>query len=142
MFFHRYPFDHFAAAERDVDHLLRRTFAVGRSRTAPFTTPLTTTADADGVTVRAELPGIDPAGISVSVEDRVLTIRAERQAEAREHGRTRVQERSYGAVTHAFRLAEDLDAEAISAKAEHGVLTVHIPKRAEAKPRQIPVQPS
>lgn len=142
MLFHRHPFDDVMRFERDVDHLFRRAFPVGRSQTSTPAAPLAILPDAGGVTVRAELPGVDPAAIAVSVDGRLLTIQAERQAMHPEGGRAHLQERSHRRLTHAFSLADDLDAEAISAKAEHGVLTIRIPKRTEAKPRHIPVQPS
>ncbi len=142
MLVYRHPFDHAARFERDFDHLFRRSFGFGCSPTTAVATPLAVMPDAEGVTVRAELPGIDPAAITVSVEGRMLTIDAQRQVEKRENGQSHLCERTPAALSHAFRLADDLDAEAISAKTEHGVLTIRIPKRAEAKPRQIPIQSS
>lgn len=129
------------ALQRDIDALFR---AVGfdRPAAAPAHAPLTAHRDADGVTVRAELPGIDPAAIAVTVENGALTIRAERPAEERQNGTYQLRERACGPFARTVRLADDLDADAISAEATHGVLTVRIPKRAEAKPRQIPVTAS
>ena len=126
--------------QRDVDDVFRRAFGFDRLAGAPAASALEVLPDADGVTVRAELPGVDPAAIAIGVEGRTLTIKAERNAEKRENGAYQLRERPYGALSHAFRLSDDLDAEAISAEAKHGVLTVRIPKRAEAKPRQIEVK--
>lgn len=142
MLVHWYPFADVPRFEGDVARIVNRRFGFEPASAAPVAAPVAVMADAEGVTVRAELPGVDPAVITLSVEGRVLTINAERAAEKRENGRTRLQERTYGAFTRALHLADDLDAEAISAKAEHGVLTVRIPKRAEAKPRRIDVKVS
>ena len=137
-----YPFADVSRFERDVARIVNRRFDFEPAGAATGAAPVAVRADAEGVTVRAELPGVDPAAITLSVEGRVLTINAEREADKRENGRTRLQERTYGAFTHALHLADGLDAAAISAKAEHGVLTVRIPKRAEAKPRRIEVKVS
>jgi HSP20 family protein len=137
-----HPFANFFTLERDFDRIVERTFGFNRAVPASAVAPVAVTPDADGVTVRAELPGVDPASITLAVENQVLTISAERCAEKRENGLPQLQERRYGTFTQALRLADDLDAAAITAKAEHGVLTVRIPKRAEAKPRQIEVKVS
>lgn len=126
--------------QREVDDVFRRAFGFDRAVTP--SSALEVQPDADGVTVRAELPGVDPAAITIGVEGRTLTIKAERSAEKRETGAYQLRERSYGAFSHSFRLSDDLDAEAVSAEAKHGVLTVRVPKRPEAKPRQIEVKVS
>ncbi|HSP99715.1 MAG TPA: Hsp20/alpha crystallin family protein [Candidatus Dormibacteraeota bacterium] len=125
--------------QRDVDDVFRRAFGFNQLAGAPAAAALEVLPDADGVTVRAELPGVDPAAIAIGVEGRMLTIKGKRSAEKRENGAYQLRERAYGAFSHALRLSDDLDAEAVSAEAKHGVLTVRIPKRAEAKPRQIEV---
>lgn len=139
MLVHSHPFAHVLRFERELDRLFDRPFGVSRAAAGA---PLAVLPDADGVTVRAELPGVDPAAIQVNVENRVLTIGAERPVVQRQGGRTLLQERTTGAFTHTLRLADELDAEAISASAEHGVLTLRIPKRAEARPRKVNVQVS
>lgn len=126
------------ALQRDLDELFRAV-GFGGSLAAPAHAPVSVARDADGVTVRAEVPGIEPAAIAVSVEGRTLTISAERPAEQRQKGAYQLRERAYGKLSHTVRLSDDLDADAISAEARHGVLTVRIPTRAEAKPRQIAV---
>lgn len=128
--------------QREVDDVFRRAFGFDRLAAAPAASAIEVRPDADGVTVRAELPGVDPAAIAINVEGRTLTIKAERHDEKREKGAYQLRERVYGSFTHAFRLSDDLDADAVSAEAKHGVLTVRVPKRAEAKPRQIEVKVS
>lgn len=128
--------------QREVDDVVRRAFGFDRLPAAPAASALEVLPDADGVTIRAELPGVDPAAIAINVEGRTLTVKAERHDEKREQGSYQLRERAYGSFAHAFRLSDDLDAEAVSAEAKHGVLTVRVPKRAEAKPRQIEVKVS
>jgi HSP20 family protein len=141
MLVHTHPFTEVFRLERELERVFGRAFGADPARAAQHA-PLTMLPDADGVTLRAELPGVDPATIEIAVEDRVLTISAERPALRRENGQPRLQERRVGAFRQVLQLADDLDADAITAHAEHGVLTVRVPKRAEAKPRKVVVQVS
>lgn len=125
--------------EREVDSIFQRAFGLDWP-SAPAGSAFEVLPDADGVTVRAELPGVDPAAVAITVEGRALTISAERKGEEHQSGAYRLRERAYGQFSRTLRLADDLDADNISADAKHGVLTVRIPKRAEAKPRQIEVK--
>ncbi len=133
------PTRDFSSFQRDVDDVFRRAFGYAG---APAASALEVVPDADGVTVRAELPGVDPANIKIGVEGRVLSISGERPTEKRENGAYQLRERTYGTFAQTLRLSDDLDAESISAEAKHGVLTLRIAKRAEAKPRQIEVKVS
>jgi len=124
--------------DRDVDRIVRN--ALGVDAPAPAAPPFSVTPDADGVTVRAELPGVDPNAIRIAVENRVLTLTAARGTEPREPHGYRLRERTYGTFSHALRLSDELDADAVSAACRNGVLSVRIPKRAAIKPRQIEVK--
>ncbi len=90
--------------------------------------------------LKADLPDIDPKDLDIRVENNILTIRGERKFEknVNEENYLRV-ERSYGSFTRSFTLANTVNAEAIKAAYENGVLTLSIPKREEAKPKQIKV---
>lgn len=90
--------------------------------------------------VKADLPEVDPKDLDVRVENNVLTIRGERKFEKKvnEENYLRV-ERSYGTFARSFTLASTVNSEAIKADYENGVLTLTIPKREEAKPKQIKV---
>lgn len=94
----------------------------------------------DAVLLRADLPGVDPKKVDIQVHDNVLTLRGERkfESEAREDNYHRV-ERSYGSFTRSFTLPRTVDATRVEATYKLGVLEVRIPKRPEAKPRQIKV---
>ena len=84
----------------------------------------------------------EPDAAKVSVENGTLSIHAERREEQRADakGRYHLRERASGTIAHAFRLADDLNVEAITAECRNGLLTVRIPKRAETKPRQIEIK--
>lgn len=90
--------------------------------------------------VKADLPDIDPQSLDIRVENNVLTIRGERKFEKKvsEENYLRV-ERAYGSFSRSFALANTVNTEAIQAGYEHGVLSLTIPKREEAKPKQIKV---
>jgi HSP20 family protein len=90
--------------------------------------------------VKADLPEVDPKELDIRVENNLLTIRGERKFEKKvsEDHYLRV-ERAYGSFSRSFSLANTVDAEAIEADYQNGVLTLTIPKREEAKPKQIKV---
>lgn len=91
--------------------------------------------------VVADVPGVDPKDIDISLEDSVLTVKGERKAEHKDEGegysRT---ERVYGSFYRRFTLPDTADAENISAKTEHGVLKLYIPKKEKALPKRITVE--
>jgi HSP20 family protein len=91
--------------------------------------------------LRVEIPGIVPTDIDVQVENDVLTLRGERKHEGQEEreGYRRV-ERSYGSFSRSFVLPQGTNADAIEARAEHGVLTVSIPKVQAATVRKVEVK--
>jgi len=90
--------------------------------------------------VKADLPEVDPKDLDIRVENNILTIRGERKFEKKvdENNYLRV-ERAYGSFARSFSLANTVNAEAIKADYQNGVLTLSIPKREEAKPKQIKV---
>ena len=90
--------------------------------------------------VKADLPDVDPKDLDIRVENNVLTIRGERkfEKEVNEENYLRV-ERAYGAFARSFTLANTVNSDAIKADYQNGVLTLSIPKREEAKPKQIKV---
>jgi HSP20 family protein len=81
--------------------------------------------------VSVELPGLDEKDVKVLVEDDMLTISGEKKVE-RTDEKTHYSERSYGSFTRAFTLPADADRNAISARFAKGVLTLEIPKTANA----------
>jgi HSP20 family protein len=90
--------------------------------------------------VKADLPEVDAKELDIRVENNLLTIRGERKFEKKvsEDHYLRV-ERAYGSFSRSFSLANTVDADAIKADYQNGALTLTIPKREEAKPKQIKV---
>lgn len=97
---------------------------------------------ADDVVLRFDLPGIDPGSVEVTVDRGVLTVSARREEEFGETDRPFVRERVMGTFTRRVYLSEHLDAEAIEAAYNNGVLAVRIPVLEKAKPRKISIQTS
>ena len=92
----------------------------------------------DALVLTMDLPGYDPKTLDLQVDGDVLTIRAERAQESQK-GTWLSRERFFGKVARSFVLPRMVDASKCEARAEHGVLTVTLPKREEAKPRSIAV---
>ncbi|HEY6129220.1 MAG TPA: Hsp20/alpha crystallin family protein [Candidatus Acidoferrum sp.] len=90
--------------------------------------------------VKADLPDVKSEDLDVRVENNILTIRGERKFEKKvdEKNYLRV-ERAYGSFARSFSLASTVNTDAIKADYKDGVLTLNIPKREEAKPKQIKV---
>jgi HSP20 family protein len=97
--------------------------------------------DERGYTFKADLSGVRKEDVQVTLEDGVLTLAGERKFDREEKGVTyhRI-ERAYGAFARSFTLPDDIDGEQVSASHQDGVLTVIVPKAANAKPRKVQVK--
>ncbi|MDQ2695874.1 MAG: Hsp20/alpha crystallin family protein [Pseudomonadota bacterium] len=97
--------------------------------------------EAQRFVLHADVPGVDPKDIEITMENGLLTIRGERKAETREEreGFRRV-ERVRGTFYRRFSLPDTADAEKISARGVNGVLEIVIPKHERTQPRKIAVQ--
>ncbi len=91
--------------------------------------------------LKADLPDVDLKDIDVRTENQTLTLRGERKFEQAENvkGYHRI-ERSYGSFVRSFAVPPAFDTEKISAEYKNGVLTVVLPKKEAAKPRQVKVE--
>jgi len=88
----------------------------------------------------ADIPGVDPKDIEITMEKGILSIKGERKAETTEqNGKLTRVERSQGSFYRRFALPDSADAEGIKAVGKNGVLEVAIPKRPETAPRRINV---
>ena len=94
----------------------------------------------DSILVKADLPGLNKDEIDINVEDDTLTIRGEKKQEERrqEKGYVR-EERSYGSFYRALTLPSSVETQKVSAHYKNGVLEITLPKKEEAKPKQIKV---
>jgi HSP20 family protein len=91
--------------------------------------------------IHADIPGVDPKDIEITLDNGVLTIRGERRLETKQegdHGYRRV-ERLHGTFYRRFSLPDTADPEKVQAKGSNGVLEVVIPKQAAVQPKRIQV---
>lgn len=97
----------------------------------------------DGYTVKASVPGITPDNLNVTLEDNVLTIKGEIAADENvEDAHYHLRERRYGSFSRSLRFPVDVNAEAIEATYQNGVLSLDVPKAEEVKPKQISIKVS
>lgn len=93
----------------------------------------------DHYVLHADLPGVDPGSVDVSVDSTTLTVKAERSARGEENVQWIASERFTGSYLRQLSLGEGIDSDRIAATYENGVLTVTIPVAEKAKPRRIDV---
>ena len=92
------------------------------------------------IIVRAEVPGMRQQDIQLEFENGLLTIRGERTIEKTEGTTWHRVERVYGNFSRSFTLPRTVDPEKIAASYREGVLEIEVPKREEAKPKQIRIE--
>lgn len=91
--------------------------------------------------LNAELPGLSKEEINIDVNDNTLTLKGEKKFEEKVEKENYVRvERSYGSFSRSFTLSDDVNAEAITASYNQGVLELTLPKKEEAKPKEIKVE--
>ena len=91
--------------------------------------------------IKAELPEVKKEDVKVEMLDGVLTIQGERRQEKEEKGKKfHKMERSYGTFVREFSLPSEVDATKIAAEFKDGMLNIHLPKTANAKPKAIEVK--
>jgi len=137
------PFREFSTLQNRVNRLFREAAVEGRDEsltTSSFAPAVDVYEDEHNVTLKIEVPGIDEKDIDVRLENNTLTVHGERkiEKEEKEENYRRV-ERQYGSFTRTFTVPTTVDSEKVSATYDKGVLKIALPKKAEAKPKQIKV---
>ncbi|MFC4909343.1 Hsp20/alpha crystallin family protein [Actinomadura gamaensis] len=128
--------------ERQFDRVARQAFGQAAGQGNGATMAMDGLRRRDDVLLRFDVPGIDPDSIEVTVDRGVLSVSARREEEYGEGDRLFVRERVMGTFTRRVYLSEHLDADAIEAAYNNGVLAVRIPVLEKAKPRKVEVQRS
>jgi HSP20 family protein len=139
------PFNELSSLQNRFNQLLRSPFGGLSTGEQPlafgnFVPPVDIYEDQHNITVLAEVPGVDENNLDVRLENNVLTITGERkmETEQREENFHRI-ERGYGRFVRSFALPGTVNAEQVNADFENGILKVTIPKKEEAKPKQIKI---
>lgn len=110
---------------------------VTRAQERYITPPVDIYEIATGLTVVADMPGVDQGGLDIRVEDGILTLKG--HANHVTPGTPIAREYELLNFFRQFELSDAVDVNAIRAELKHGVLTLHLPKKEKAKPRKIDV---
>ena len=113
---------------------------VGRGEEAALVPAVNVYEDAGGITLQADLPGVPREGLVVEVEGETLLIAGEVALQMPDGLQPTYAEVAQPRYRRVFTLSRELDREAVAASLSQGVLTVRIPKTAQAQPRRIEVQ--
>jgi len=138
------PSREFSPMQDRLNRLFRESYNSERPEEALTTTtlapPVDIYEDEHNFMLKIEVPGIDEKDIDVRIEGNTLTVHGERKLEKEEKEENfRRVERHYGSFTRSFTLPGSIDPGQVSADYDKGVLKIKLPKKAEAKPKQIKV---
>jgi HSP20 family protein len=133
------PYREMRQMERVMNRALRG-FGAWPAEAEKWNIPIDVVQKNDEIVVHASLPGVSPEKIEVTVEDDVLTVKAESEikSETQESGYL-IRERAFGMFYRALRLPESVATEKITSQYENGVLTINLPKAEEKKKKLIKI---
>jgi HSP20 family protein len=125
---------------REVDRLFDSFFGGGEGGARRWVPPMDLVEADDHFVLKADLPGLSEEDVTIEIQDGSLKISGERKAEheANEQGWYRV-ERAFGSFARTLSLPEGVNADAVSAGFDRGVLEVRIPKPEQRKPRRVEI---
>ena len=136
--------DDLSSARREVDRVFDRFFGQGGAQGMTVWAPAVDVRETnDEIQVTAELPGLAPEDVSVTVENGVLTISGEKKQEVqegKEDSNYYLYERRYGRFERSFSLPRTVNAEQVKARFDNGVLTIALPKAETAKPKKVQIE--
>ncbi len=135
------PFKELQALQERIDKLFEESMRGRDIAPAAWTPAVDIYETDDAIILEAELPGMNEKDIEVKIEDNVLTIRGERkfEEERNEENYYRM-ERFYGTFQRSFTLPPNVDTEKVKAEYKKGILKVTLPKKEQAKPKQIKIE--
>jgi HSP20 family protein len=134
------PFRELTALQTEVNRLFSRVGGGDVAERQSWTPSVDVIESEDAIRLKADLAGMDPADISIEVQDNVLTVSGERrfQEEVNENKYYRI-ERRYGSFSRSLALPQAVNEDGIEAKYENGLLEVTVPKVELARPKKITV---
>jgi HSP20 family protein len=134
-------FDGLEDVRREMSRMLDAWNERSSSGPAGVFPPIDVTETENAIIVRAEVPGIKASDLAVRVENQTLTLSGERKAPAEfEKASMHRREREWGQFRRSFNLPFRVDSAHVDARCTHGILTIELPKAAEARAKQITVQ--
>ncbi len=135
------PWREMARMRRDMNRLLAAPSRWPAWGTAPSYPAMNVWTDQDGVVVSAELPGVDPQELDISVQNDTLTVRGSRAPdEVPEGGTYHRRERGSGSFTRSLQLPFQVESDKVQASYQKGVLNIALPRAEADKPKKITVQ--
>lgn len=136
----RNPIRDFYSLRRAMDDIFNETLT-GLEHPASWDMAMDVSETEDGYTIRASVPGAKADDIEITYNNNTLTVRGEtREEETREGEKYHLRERRYGSFSRSIMLPTRVNADQINADYQDGILTIHLPKAEEARPRRIEVR--
>lgn len=141
---HHHRHHHHPSVPQDMASLFASLLGPQLNSSSPVAAPWVPRVDvhenAQSFFIKAELPGLEPKDIDVSLDEGILVVKGQRQQASLAEGETASRvERQYGEFHRRFSLPDTAHAEGITATNRHGVLEIVIPKKERAQPRRIEV---
>src|SRR5260221_10631465 len=138
---HYDPLAHFPASFRNFEDAITRRLLSEPRGARPWSPSVDIYETENELVLRADLPDVKLEDIEVRVENQTLTLKGERKFEEDQsvRGYHRI-ERSYGTFTRSFTVPATVDSDKVAAEFKNGVLTVTLPKKEAAKPRQVNIE--
>jgi len=136
------PFRGLASFQEQMSRLFDDSFRTrdGESALTTWAPPVDIYETDNELALKVDLPDVNEKDLDIRVENNMLTIQGERKFEEKTSRDNYLRvERAYGSFSRSFSLPNTVDTDAIHAQYKNGVLTVQMPKRAEAKPKQVKV---
>lgn len=137
------PIREVSSIQNEVNRLFDSFFDAPRADRGPrrWVPAMDLVESGDHYVLRADLPGLTEDDVKIELDERTLTVSGERKraTESEQDGVHRV-ERAYGSFSRSLTLPAGVDADAISARFDRGVLEVKVPKPAQHKPRRIAIE--
>ena len=143
------PFEETMRLNQEMDQILKQWFNLptlwsrngSESTTREFPLALDVMENENDYTVITSIPGVNPDNVEITLTNNVLTIRGEVKPEqGLDHGQMRLQERLYGRFMRSLTFPVSVQDDQIEATYENGILTLHVPKSEQAKPKRIAVK--
>jgi len=135
------PWREMERLRREMNRLFSEWPRSARWTAAPSYPAMNAWTNDDSAIVTAELPGVRPEDIDITVEEDMLTLRGSRQPEEMDEGATfHRRERRFGSFTRTFRLPFEVEADKVEATFKNGVLSITLPRAEADKPKKITVK--
>lgn len=133
-----------SSLQNEMNRMMDRIFREGNlTETGMWLPPIDLSETNDKITVKAEIPGIDPKDIDISIQENTLFLKGEKREEKEEKGKNYYRiERQYGSFSRSVVLPATVDTDKVTAECKNGVLEITLQKKEEVKPKQISIKVS